>query len=158
MNQKLEPSKPVTLNNITFEYVRDVSNPSGRTAEAASALPALASQVNQTGEESSSVLQGNLEAPGSGLFLIPDPHKLGHLNLGVTLVCNLDYTETVLKGANCSAFRWVADEVKTCKELEGMFAQKASPCLGDVCPNPPCAIPCMCDSGKGRCQGKWGPL
>lgn len=150
---KLEPSKPVTLNNITFEYVRDASNPSALTGEAATTLQESAlcpPAQDQTGTASRVVYVNNKLANGWGLFLIPDPEKPVPLNEGVKLVCDLTYQQVKDRGANCFAFRWVADSVQSCEEAQEILTLKDSPCIGRACP---CQIPCMCDPAKAYCVG-----
>lgn len=113
------------------------------------ATRALSSQCgcnkNQTLEDSMNVFVKNRQALGTGMFLVPAPEK-GILESKVVLVENLTYDDSVKRGENCSAVKWVAQDVLSFADLEAARVK----CRDHWCgPNRDwCPTGCVCGSGN----------
>ncbi len=77
------------------------------------------SKKDQTPEASLKVLQTTKDpmTKGTGLFLVPDPEK-GILETRVVLVRDLTYPETIKRGTNCEAYKWIAQAHLTISQIE----------------------------------------
>lgn len=103
-------------------------------------------QTNQTTSKTFEILRAKGDHLGTGLFMIPDPTK-GILENQVVVVKNLDYRETVKRGENCIAFKWIAPDEATYDAI--LETRQSGRCSGYCGPNRDwCLIGCMCGSGN----------
>ncbi len=105
------------------------------------------SSKNQTPPDALKTLEGKEQnsVKGTGIFLVPDPEK-GVLAWKSIRVANLTYLDTVKRGENCKALKWVPETLMSFAEI-----QKNQPaCAGFKCSSP-CPHFCICGDDGFQC-------
>jgi hypothetical protein len=97
---------------------------------------------NQTFPDCHKALAKDAAQLGTGLFVVPAPEN-GVPEWKIVRVPNLTYRECVKRGANCGAFQWVANSVKTYDELIKVMCTHSCPGSGYTCDQ----IGCTCYHG-----------
>ena len=100
---------------------------------------------NQTHQECFQALKKTPSEKGTGLFGVPAPDN-GILEWRIIKVRDLSYRECLKRGANCVAFQWVANSVKSFDDLSKTVCTDSCPggdCdqVGCTCMNTECYEP-----------------
>jgi len=103
---------------------------------------------NQTTTKSAGLLaKDETIVIGTGVFLVPAPEK-GVLEYRTVVVENLSPEETIKRGYNCTAFRWVHPNEMSFSQLS-----VARDCYGFCPTGRECSDPrCFCDGTSNWCR------
>ena len=93
-----------------------------------------------------------LNERGTGIFAVPDPER-GVRGRRIVRLPNLSYKETIQRGAECIAYRWVPTSVMSFQDIqtEALRGCVEETCWEDTdCPG----ASCFCDFESNLCYGE----